>query len=52
MIRGQINDLAQKNNWKIVIDEDLLEEVNNLVEYPTVFAGSFDEKYLSVPIKF
>ena len=49
MIRNQINDLAQKNNWKIVIDEDLLEEVNNLVEYPTVFAGSFDEKYLSVP---
>ena len=49
MIRGQINDLAPKNNWKIVIDEDLLEEVNNLVEYPTVFAGSFDEKYLSVP---
>lgn len=49
MIRDQINDLAQKNNWKIVIDEDLLEEVNNLVEYPTVFAGSFDEKYLSVP---
>lgn len=49
IIRDQINDLAQKNNWKIVIDEDLLEEVNNLVEYPTVFAGSFDEKYLSVP---
>lgn len=49
MIRDQINNLAQKNNWKIVIDEDLLEEVNNLVEYPTVFAGSFDEKYLSVP---
>lgn len=49
MIHDQINDLAQKNNWKIVIDEDLLEEVNNLVEYPTVFAGSFDEKYLSVP---
>ena len=49
MIRAQINDLAQKNNWKIVFDEDLLEEVNNLVEYPTVFAGSFDEKYLSVP---
>ncbi len=49
MIRDQINNLAQKNNWKIVIDEDLLEEVNNLVEYPTVFDGSFDEKYLSVP---
>ncbi|WP_290033989.1 glycine--tRNA ligase subunit beta [Ligilactobacillus cholophilus] len=49
MIRNQINELAEKNNWKIVVDEDLLEEVNNLVEYPTVFAGSFDEKYLNVP---
>lgn len=49
MIRGQINDLAQENGWKVDIDEDLLEEVNNLVEWPTVFAGNFDEKYLAVP---
>ncbi len=49
MIRSQIHKIAQKNEWQIVIDEDLLEEVNNLVEYPTVFAGSFDEKYLSLP---
>ena len=26
-----------------------MEEVTNLVEYPTAFVGSFDEKYLSVP---
>lgn len=49
MIRTQIAELAHKNDWQIVIDEDLLEEVNNLVEYPTVFAGSFDKKYLSLP---
>lgn len=49
MIRTQIAELARKNDWQIVIDEDLLEEVNNLVEYPTVFAGSFDKKYLSLP---
>lgn len=49
MIREQIDQLATENNWKVAIDEDLLEEVNNLVEYPTVFAGSFDEKYLNVP---
>ena len=49
MIRKQIQELSQKNDWNIVVDEDLLEEVNNLVEYPTVFAGSFDKKYLSVP---
>lgn len=49
MIRNQIKELAQNNNWNIVVDEDLLEEVNNLVEFPTVFAGSFDSKYLAVP---
>lgn len=48
-IRDQIAALAKQNNWNIEVDEDLLEEVNNLVEYPTVFAGKFDEKYLAVP---
>ena len=49
MIVEQAEDLAQKNNWVIDLDATLLEEVNNLVEYPTVFAGDFEEKYLSVP---
>lgn len=49
MIYNQIKALAQKNDWQVVIDDDLLEEVNNLVEYPTVFAGSFDKKYLNLP---
>ncbi|MDM8283550.1 glycine--tRNA ligase subunit beta [Ligilactobacillus salivarius] len=48
-IRKQIDTLATENNWNIVVDEDLLEEVNNLVEYPTVFAGKFKEEYLQVP---
>ncbi len=30
-------------------DDDLLDIVTNLVEYPTVVAGQFDEKYLSLP---
>ncbi len=41
--------ISRKNHWIIDLDEDLLEEVNNLVEYPTVFSGDFEEKYLSVP---
>lgn len=45
----QAEALAAKNNWVIDLDSELLEEVNNLVEYPTVFAGDFEEKYLSVP---
>lgn len=49
MIVEQANALAAKNHWVIDLDPDLLEEVNNLVEYPTVFAGDFEEKYLSVP---
>lgn len=49
MIVSQINELAQQNNWQVVIDPELLEEVNNLVEYPTVFAGNFDQKYLMIP---
>jgi len=31
------------------IDEDLLEEVLYLVEYPTALCGKFDEKFLSLP---
>lgn len=49
MIIEQTNQLAEKNHWKLDLDEKLLEEVNNLVEYPTAFIGAFDEKYLSVP---
>lgn len=49
MIVSQMNDLVKKNNWKIKEDKNLLEEVTNLVEYPTVFAGSFDKKYLNIP---
>lgn len=49
LIVEQIKEIAAKNQWQIPLDEDLLEEVNNLVEYPTAFVGNFDEKYLSVP---
>ncbi|MDK1727597.1 glycine--tRNA ligase subunit beta [Dellaglioa algida] len=48
-IRTQINALENNQSWHIIVDEDLLEEVNNLVEYPTVFSGHFDEKYLDIP---
>ena len=49
LVRKQIEELAAKNNWIIPIDEDLLEEVSSILEYPTAFAGIFDEKYLVVP---
>lgn len=49
LILSQIKDIETKNNWIIPIDEKLLEEVNNLVEYPTAFIGDFEEQYLKVP---
>ena len=45
----QIKTIEADNAWIIPIDEDLLEEVNNIVEYPTVFVGDFEEQYLNVP---
>ncbi len=49
LIATQIQEIADKDNWTIELDADLLDEVNNLVEYPTAFVGNFDEKYLAVP---
>lgn len=49
LIKSQIEKIATDNNWTVTIDGGLLEEVNNLVEWPTAFAGSFDEKYLTIP---
>ena len=52
-ISKQIKEIATDNNWSVELTDEkhveLLEEVNNLVEYPTAFVGSFDEKYLTVP---
>ncbi|GCF93499.1 glycine--tRNA ligase beta subunit [Enterococcus florum] len=49
MIIDQINVLAAEHKWQVNLDADLLEEVTNLVEYPTVFIGDFEERFLSVP---
>ena len=49
LITNQIQKIATENKWQLTIDEKLLEEVNNLVEYPTAFSGNFDEKYLELP---
>ena len=49
LVRKQIEALAAKNAWTVPIDEELLEEVSSILEYPTAFAGTFDEKYLVVP---
>lgn len=49
MIREDIQALAKKHQWQIEQDKGLLEEVTNLVEYPTVFVGQFKPAYLEIP---
>lgn len=48
-IRSQLEKIEEENNWVIPVDEDLLEEVTNLVEYPTALYGRFEEEFLEIP---
>ncbi|USK27351.1 glycine--tRNA ligase subunit beta [Bacillus sp. CMF21] len=48
-ILTQLHHIEEENKWNIPIDKDLLEEVTNLVEYPTALFGKFEEEYLSLP---
>ncbi|MDR1159086.1 MAG: glycine--tRNA ligase subunit beta [Syntrophomonadaceae bacterium] len=49
LIKTQLQQAAAQVKGKPVENEELLEEVNFLVEYPTVFTGSFSTDYLQVP---
>lgn len=49
VIRQQVLAIASQAGGEAVIDEDLLEEVTALNEWPTAVVGSFDEDFLSVP---
>jgi glycyl-tRNA synthetase beta chain len=48
-VRNQIESMTEGNGWIIPIDEELLEEVTHLVEYPTALSGGFDEDFLKLP---
>ncbi|MBT2685731.1 glycine--tRNA ligase subunit beta [Bacillus sp. ISL-37] len=48
-ITSQLEKIEDENSWVIPVDEDLLEEVNNLVEYPTALYGRFEEEFLEIP---
>ncbi len=48
-IRGQVMEAADRLGGKAVLDEDLLDEVTALVEWPVTVTGSFEERFLEVP---
>ncbi len=49
MICDQLEQKAAENGGVALIDDDLLEEVTYLVEYPVAVDGFFDQAYLDLP---
>src|SRR5690625_818329 len=49
MISSQFEKLENEADFKIKVDKELLNEVRNLVEYPTAFFGKFASYYLHLP---
>jgi glycyl-tRNA synthetase beta chain len=48
-IRAQVTEAGRSCGGHAVIDEDLLDEVTALVEWPVAITGSFDARFLEVP---
>jgi glycyl-tRNA synthetase beta chain len=48
-IQEEITRAARKLSGEVISDNDLLDTVTHLVEYPAVSAGTFDKGFLEVP---
>lgn len=49
IIRSQAMETAQQLGGTAIIDEDLLDEVTAMVEWPVAVAGNFEARFLEVP---
>lgn len=49
IILQQINAAATEIGGVVLPDDDLLEEVASIVEWPVILVGSFDKEFLNVP---
>lgn len=48
-IKQQVIDAGKSLKGEVVLDEDLLDEVTALNEWPIAVAGEFEQKFLAVP---
>ncbi len=51
LIIENLNKIETKIGQKVVKNDALIEEVNNLIEFPTAVLAEFDKKYLKLPEK-
>ena len=49
LIRQQVSEAAESLNGSADMDEELLDEVNALVEWPVPIVAGFEDKFLEVP---
>ncbi len=49
LILEQMKEIQNKNSIKIDIDENLLDEIVAITEYPTALLGTFDKEFLELP---
>lgn len=49
MLQQGITEVARQLKGRILQDDELVDIVNNLVEYPVPVAGKFDDAFLDVP---
>lgn len=48
-VRQRVEAEGKPLNGRVIIEEDLLDEVTSMVEWPVALTGRFDEHFLSVP---
>lgn len=49
IIKNQCEEIAKEKDGILIEDDELLEEISYLVEYPTAFLGSFQKEFLTLP---
>ena len=49
LILKNAHEIAKKNNYKLIEDDALLNELVGLNEYPVILGGKIDDAFLSVP---
>jgi glycyl-tRNA synthetase beta chain len=49
IILDQLDSICKKHKMDVIYDNELLDEVVNLTEYPRIVLGSFEEKFLKLP---
>ena len=49
-IKEEILQIIKENNGQEIVNENQLNEINYLVEYPHAILGHFDKKYLELPM--